>query len=55
MPLLNYQMLTTTYGLSSLQAQRLLAGSITVRQFVSSSAMMLDGGTYSVQLRMIGD
>jgi len=34
MPLLNYQMLTTTYGLSSLQAQRLLAGSITasVRQ-----------------------
>jgi hypothetical protein len=54
-PLLTYQMLTTTYGLSSLQAQRLLAGSITVRQFVSGAVMMLEGGNYGVQLRMIGD
>jgi hypothetical protein len=54
-PLLTYQMLTTTYGLSSLQAQRLLAQSITIRQIVNGSAMMVDGATYSLQLRMLGD
>jgi hypothetical protein len=54
-PLLTYQMLTTTYGLSSFQAQRLLAQSLTVRLYTTGEIVMSDGGSYSMQLRMLGD
>jgi hypothetical protein len=54
-PLMNYTMLTTTYGLSSLTAQYLLSQPMTIRLYVSGYLMATEGGFYTMQLRVIGD
>ena len=54
-PMLNYLLLVNTFGLSSTDAQRLLSGPMTVRLFVSGGLIATDGGSYTMQLRIMGD
>jgi hypothetical protein len=54
-PLLNYSVLVSGFGLSSLTAQYLMSQPMTIRLFVSGAAGSVDGGFYSMQLRTMGD
>jgi hypothetical protein len=54
-PVVNYSTLVNTYGLSSFDAQRVLGGAVTIRLFITGGFVATDGGTFSMQLRMIGD
>ena len=54
-PLITHSMLVSNYGLSSTDAQRVMGQSMTVRLFISADLIVTDGGSYTVQLRMMGD
>ena len=55
LPLVNYSMLVSQYGLSSFDAQRVMGGGVTIKQFISGQFISTEGGTIGTNLRMIGD
>jgi hypothetical protein len=53
--LLSHSMLVNSYGLSATDAQRVMSQALTVRLFISANLIATDGGSYGMQLRIMGD